>query len=142
MNTKKCKNCGKEFPQFNTTQNLCNDCFYKKHSARRRMPQKRIRKESQKSYISRKETEAAWLLANPPDINGEWICYLNISPRCPMRLTAETLVHEHVKSKIRHPELKYDITNIMAACEFCNAIKGSLDLEDLVGEYPHLKRYM
>lgn len=106
-------------------------CFYK--------PRVRIRKESPKAYAHRQETKSAWLLANPPDENGEWGCYLKISELCPKKVNIDTLIQEHVKPRKRHPELKYSIDNIRAACEWCNRLKSGMELEDLAEIYPHLK---
>lgn len=74
---------------------------------------------------------AQFFLLNPVDENGYWYCYLRISPECPYKLTKQTLQIEHVKSKVRYPHLRYEPTNLRPACGFCNALKDSLDLEEL-----------
>lgn len=121
---KPCSYCGK-------SNHYSINCFDK--------PRKPIRRESAKAYAHRQETNSAWLLANPPDKNGQWQCYLQISKLCLKFVDKKTLVHEHVRSKRRHPELKHVITNIKASCTACNKAKASQELEDLAKTYPHLQ---
>ena len=127
MKSNPCKYCGGA-----THTSLM--CFHK--------PRNRIRKESPKAYAHRQETKSAWLLENPADDNGEWECYLQISDVCPIKLNADTLVLEHVKSRSTSPELRYVISNIKASCEFCNRLKGSKSLELLAEYYPKLNKYL
>lgn len=101
-------------------------------------PRRRIRAVSDKAYHKKQETDRAWFEANPPSPKGTWDCYLQISPQCLMKVTRSTINLEHVRSKARHPELAYDPNNIKPACQPCNKLKGSMDLEDLVDNFPHL----
>lgn len=112
----KCKTCGSNYH----TSLMC------PHKKRRP-----LRKESEKTTAKRTATSREWFRLNPPDPKGLWYCYLRISPQCPYKLTRSTITLEHVKSKARHPELKYDVTNLKPACEYCNKLKGSLDVEEL-----------
>jgi 5-methylcytosine-specific restriction endonuclease McrA len=114
-------------------KNLCKYCGSNMHTTLMciNKPRVPLRKESEKAKSKRTATSREWYTLNPPDKNGTWTCYLQISPRCPRILTRTTITLEHVKSKARHPELKYVVSNLKAACEFCNKLKGSLDLEDL-----------
>lgn len=89
-------------------------------------PRRPIKKESDKTYSRRKEVSREWFVLNPPDGKGIWICYLQIAPNCPVKLTRSTIRLEHVLSKVRHPELKYDVGNLKPACDNCNKLKGSL----------------
>lgn len=95
---------------------------------------KPMRHESAKTRSKRLETTAAWDKENPPDANGYWYCYISKHPLCPKRLTVETLVREHDKSKARSPEDKYNIKNIYAACTFDNEAKGSLSAEEYLSK--------
>ena len=72
-----------------------------------------------------------WFKQNPPDESGVWICYLRIHPKCPMLLNRTELQLEHVKSKARYPELRYDVQNLKPSCAFCNQYKGSQDLDQI-----------
>lgn len=83
-----------------------------------------------------------WFEKNPPDKKGEWECYLQIHPYCPVKVNRDLLRLEHVKSRARHPELRYDVDNIKPSEDWCNGMKGSLDLEDLVKDHPHLAIYL
>jgi 5-methylcytosine-specific restriction endonuclease McrA len=133
-----CKFCGAickhySYACIKNPKNQCKYCGGTNHTSLMclKKPRKPIRQESVKAQSKRTATSREWYRLNPPDNNGNWICYLQISPRCPRILTRETITLEHVKSKARHPGLKYDVNNLKPACEFCNKLKGSLDLEDL-----------
>lgn len=76
------------------------------------------------------EDRMKWLATNPPDAYGEWKCYLNISPHCFRRVDIGTLNIEHVRSKVRRPDLRHDLSNMKPACPACNALKGSKDVEN------------
>ena len=101
-----------------------------------------LRHSSEKRVHKKQETDRLWYELNPPNERGLWFCYLRISPHCPKKLTSSTITLEHVRSKARYPELIFVVTNLKPACEYCNALKGSLDLEDLVVKYPHLNIYL
>ena len=103
---------------------------------------KPLRNESKKSHSKRMSTRRVWYENNPPDKDGFWCCYLNISSLCIRKLTRDTLTLEHVESKVRHPELKYDVSNIRPACPACNRLKGSRSLAQLVIFWPHLEKYL
>jgi len=76
---------------------------------------------------------------NPDQI---YYCYLQIHEYCPVTLTADQVVPEHVKSKSGSPELRDSLENIKKACTWCNGLKGSRSLENLAKEYPHLTKYL
>jgi len=110
MATKYCDNCG--------ITHTTIMCFNK--------PRKKIKNESEKSFTKRQLTTYEWFRLNPPDDKGIWICYLQISPHCPVKLTRSTIQLEHIESKARNPARKYDVDNLKPACRFCNKLKGSL----------------
>lgn len=112
----KCKYCG-------GTDHTSLMCLHK--------PRRPIANESAATKSKRTAVSRLWYELNPPDAKGLWYCYLRISPECPVVLTRSTITLEHVKSKVRHPELKYEVTNLKAACSPCNKLKGSLDIEEL-----------
>lgn len=116
MKIKECKYCGKD----NHTSLMC---FQK--------PRRRIKPISSKTASKEQQTKREWFELNPPNEKGLWFCYLGISPMCPGWLTRSTITLEHVKSKARHPELKFEVTNLKPACSFCNEIKGSRDVDEL-----------
>lgn len=138
VNLPTCPHCGAVAKHYGyqcpkNPKNNCKYCGSSTHTTLMCLnkPRVPIRQESEKARSKRTATSREWYRLNPPDENGTWICYLQISPRCPRILTRSTITLEHVKSKVRHPELKYDVNNLKPACEFCNKLKGSLDLEDL-----------
>lgn len=115
MKTPKCKNCGRE-------GHYAIRCMFTTNAP--------IRPISEKTYSRKQRTDRLWYELNPPDEKGTWTCYLQISRDCPITLTRSTITLEHVKSKARHPELKFDVTNIKPACSPCNKLKGSLNWDD------------
>lgn len=111
-----CKYCGSEL-------HTSLMCFNK--------PRRPLKQESDKTQAKRITVSRLWFELNPPDARGLWYCYLRISPDCPYQLTRSTIRLEHVRSKVRYPALKYEVTNLLPACEHCNKMKGSRDLEDI-----------
>ena len=87
-------------------------------------------------------TRSAWYKVNPPNEDGKWECYLQISSLCPRYLSKSLLTLEHVQPKVKAPELKYDISNIRPSCSWCNKMKGSRTIEKLAKIWPHLAIYI
>lgn len=110
-----CISCGRTFVRFNSAQRKCGLCSYNRL---RRKPLKRIGKVT-KRWI---ETRHEWIKANP----APWNCYL-----CSKPLEIDTLTLDHVKSRSRNPELRFELSNLQPACLSCNVDKGSKDLDDL-----------
>lgn len=100
---------------------------------------KPLRNESKKSHSKRMSTRRAWFENNPPDENGNYTCYLQISQMCPRTLSKQLLTLEHVQPRSKAPELKYSTDNIRPACTWCNKLKGSRTLEQLVILFPGLE---
>ena len=105
-------------------------------------PKPRIKTESDKAKKKRHKTNRVWYKKNPPDADGYWTCYLQISTRCPKRLTLGMLTKEHVQPKVKAPHLKYNPDNIKPSCSWCNRLKSSQSIEALSKIYPHLRRYL
>lgn len=101
-------------------------------------PRRPLRFESDKAYNKRTKTTREWYRLNPPNERGLWPCYLRISVACPTWITESMMQLEHVRSKARHKHLQYVLINLMPACDFCNKLKGSLDIEDLITIYPQM----
>lgn len=114
-------------------KNICKYCGGRDHTSLmcQKKPRRPISNESAATKSKRTATSRLWYELNPPDASGLWYCYLRISPNCPYKLTRSTITLEHVKSKVRHPELRYEVTNLKPACSACNKLKGSLDVEEL-----------
>ncbi len=114
-------------------KNQCKYCGESTHTSLMclKKPRRPLKKESEKTKSKRIAVSREWFKLNPPSPKGTWECYLQISPECPRVLTRSTITLEHVKSRARHPELKYDITNLKPSCAPCNFLKGSLDVEEL-----------
>lgn len=137
---KPCKICG----GLSHTAAFCYQKANKPIKIKSYLPRSRklIPAESKKAYSRRVQTYHKWMKANPPNSDGHWLCYLQISELCPKRLVRETLTLEHVITRSKAPELKYDITNIRPACGWCNKMKGSRTLEQLAKNFPHLLQYV
>jgi 5-methylcytosine-specific restriction endonuclease McrA len=95
-------------------------------------PRTPIRKVSKKTAKRKRETDKEWYDNNLPNENGQWPCYLRIAPDCELWVDKHTINLEHKKSKARHPGMKFDSSNLGAACQPCNKMKGSLDDTDVL----------
>lgn len=125
-------------------KNYCKHCKSINHTTLMcpSKPRKLLKKESDKTRSKRTAVNREWFILNPPTPKGTWECYLQITPECPRVLTRSTITLEHVRSKARYPELKFDVTNLKPSCSACNKSKQSLDLEDLVKDFPRLQQYI
>lgn len=94
--------------------------------------------ESEKHKQQRTTTRKAWFRTNKPDSQGRWACYLRIADNCPKFVTSGTIDLEHVKPKGKHQKLRYQVLNIKAACQPCNKLKASWELETLAETYPQI----
>lgn len=114
-------------------KNHCKHCQGTNHTSMTcpSKPRPQLRQEARKTREKRVAVSHEWFKLNPPDNDGLWHCYLRVSPECPYELTRATIQLEHKKSKARHPELRYDVTNLAPACAPCNKLKGSLDFDEL-----------
>lgn len=88
------------------------------------------------------ETRGQWFKDNPPNLNGVYICYLQISELCPKRLTPGRTTLDHIVPRGRGKQYKYDVNNLRPSCFACNSLKGSQTLETLAKTYPHLNKYL
>lgn len=70
-----------------------------------------------------------WVKKNPP-IEDLWYCYycnapLAINPEL-LDMGVMRLTLDHKQARVRHPELRYALDNLVPACIKCNSDKGSL----------------
>lgn len=79
-------------------------------------------------------TRKTWIRNNPPDQYGNWYCYLQIHPWCPLKLDARTLTLDHVESRSHAPDKRFKADNLRPACIYCNNMKGSRKLEQVRAE--------
>lgn len=122
-------------------QNVCKYCGSHDHYSIMcfSRPRRPLKKESDKTHDERTKVNRLWFELNPPNSKGVWFCYLQISPECPKKVTRSTIRLEHVKPKVRYPELKFEVTNLRPSCDACNKVKGSLEIHELAKIWPHLK---
>lgn len=147
-----CRLCGsnRHYQSFCPSRNImpgkkpCKYCGDPNHSSITcfKKPRRRIRKESIKAKTERQKFQDILFKTYPPDENGNWQCYLNISPYCFKVLNKDNLIWEHVKPRATHPHLKYVVSNIKPSCEPCNVLKSGKSLEVLAEIYPHLNKYL
>lgn len=64
-----------------------------------------------------------WYKDNPPDHSGYYYCYL-----CGKALTKKETELDHILSRSRHPELRYELNNLKPSCHECNFKKGSREV--------------
>lgn len=119
--TAECRKCGLDFPKYNTLQRVCGRCVNRTLKPKKRM--KGIGRVTQKWIETRQE----WIRLNPP-VDGMYECYLRITPECPRFMVTQHMTLDHVKSRSRYPELRFDLNNLRPACWSCNREKGSRDL--------------
>jgi 5-methylcytosine-specific restriction endonuclease McrA len=74
------------------------------------------------------ETRAEWFRQNPAE---QYECYLQITSNCLRVMTPEQTTLDHVQSRSRYPQLRYELSNLRPACWPCNMYKGSLDVDEL-----------
>jgi hypothetical protein len=65
--------------------------------------------------------------ANPGPI---WYCYYCVYIGQEIPLEKAHICVEHYYSKARHPELRFDVSNLVASCHFHNKEKASLNGPD------------
>lgn len=79
-------------------------------------------------------TRARWLLDHPPDDNGFYYCIVCGKPLVKHRIfehaNYEIVTLDHIISRSRAPELRYDSDNLVPMCLEHNHDKGSLDLKE------------
>lgn len=127
---KTCKYCKKAKPDhFPYTCRMNPKVIARQKAGMKRTPIKKIGKYAQ-LWI---DTRAEWIALNPPPIEGKyWECYLHIHEWCPLRIDIEHLTLDHVVPRSNDPAKRYDHDNLRPACEYCNGMKGSRSLDQLV----------
>lgn len=76
-------------------------------------------------------TRQTWIRNNPMPTGG-WTCYLQIHEWCPVRLDLTTLTLDHVVSRSHDPSKRFSADNLRPACIYCNGMKGSRSLEQVL----------
>lgn len=99
---------------------------------------KSINKESKTHKRKRAELYHNFFRQNPPDEQGGYVCYLNISKDCPGWVMKEEVSLEHVFPRSSYPEVRYNILNIKPSCWWCNQLKGSNTPYGLAYLYPQM----
>lgn len=113
-----CKDCGRAFAQYNTTQTICQKCAYNRYAK----PRKAIKRIG-KVTAAWLDERLAWIENNPPSHEGYWECYLQIAPLCPKFIDIDQLTLDHVVARSKH-----QATELRPACAYCNGMKGSKKL--------------
>lgn len=116
-----CVGCGRTFIRYNTLNKLCPLCLYNTYKSTARKPIKRFGSVTVKWWKARRK----WLELNPPNHEGFWFCYI-----CQAPLTIDQLTVDHIQSRGRNPELRFEQSNLAACCFKDNKKKGSLSLEE------------
>ena len=119
-----CRKCGRSYQRYNSLQRLCGVCQYNASKPRKRL--RRIGKVGAKWIETRRE----YIETHPPDSDGKWPCYLGVAKNCLKRMTIDELTLDHMLSRTRRPDLRFDQTNLAPCCLPCNELKGSLNYID------------
>lgn len=77
-------------------------------------------------------TRNQWIKDNPPTYNGYYTCYYCQSP-----VHIDEVQIDHKESRSRHPELRFDQSNLVPTCAFDNLQKGSMSAEEYLSKYYH-----
>lgn len=70
------------------------------------------------------QTRNEWLAANPAD---DYYCHY-----CNIQLDRAELTLDHYQSRSRHPELRFELSNLVPSCAPCNRDKGSLSGDEYI----------
>ena len=115
----------------------CRHCSSEKHSSTfcYQAPRKKIEIRKALKRIGKIgtrwiETRHEWIKANPPK-DSYYTCYLKISPICLRKMTTQEMTLDHVMSRTRRPDLRFDFSNLKPCCAPCNVEKGSREVDEL-----------
>jgi 5-methylcytosine-specific restriction endonuclease McrA len=61
-----------------------------------------------------------WLKDNPPNHQNYYVCAI-----CAKWVEAENIEVDHILSRSRRPDLRFDHANLQPLCHRCNTKKGS-----------------
>lgn len=65
-------------------------------------------------------TRREWVKLNRPNHQGYYVCCI-----CGKWVPEKAMQLDHILSRSRHPELRFDLTNLQPSCGPCNQKKGS-----------------
>lgn len=104
-----CRNCGRTFPQYNTTVTICALCAFNRYNKPRK-PLK-VRGKRTKEYDKWRRDIA--------------VPYLDktFSHQCSNCGRTDQLDIDHIKSRGAHPELRMELSNIQWLCRPCHQLK-------------------
>ena len=66
------------------------------------------------------QTRKEWVKLNPPNHAGYYICAIGGE-----YIPADEMELDHIQSRSRHPELRFDLNNLQPTCHNHNSEKGS-----------------
>lgn len=101
-----CKECGKSFPQYNTTVTICQVCAFNRYSK----PAKPITRIGKRT----KEYNKWRLESAVPYLDNKY------GHKCAICGADGKLDVDHIKKRGSHPELKMELTNVRWLCRPCH----------------------
>lgn len=113
---KPCKHCG-------VVYHFSFQCPTRAKPLKQRKPIKKIGKVTKKWLEVRKE----WLRLHPQE---HFQCTY-----CPKIVPRNEITLDHYKNRSAHPELRFDLNNLVPACAPCNYEKGSIDGDVFIKRY-------
>lgn len=97
--------------------------FYCPKRARKPLATTRTLKQNGKQHKRWQAARRRWFNNHPDE---EFTCYI-----CGRRMDRAETTLDHVRSRSRAPELRYDQGNLRPCCWDCNNKKGSKDIEEV-----------
>lgn len=130
-----CANCGALFTRFNTIQKLCRNCTYSRHvemqgEARVGTVLTPLKSNPRKPIKQRGKAHTQWILFRDkvarPYLDKKFGIGCSDCGVLPAQKDDGTYYRhdvDHVKGKGAHPELKFDVTNMVYRCRSCHIKK-------------------
>lgn len=69
------------------------------------------------------KTRREWVKQNPSNHEGFYTCYI-----CYRWVPSQEMELDHVLSRSRRPDLRYEADNLRPTCSVCNTQKGSREM--------------
>ena len=119
---RQCASCGEDFTRYNTIQKLCRQCTIAKATSTSVKPRKPIQARGKRS---KKWDAFRDKVARPYLDKTQGLVCVDCRKLPPMRDDGTYMRHDvdHIKGRGSHPELAFDVTNMVYRCRSCHIKK-------------------